>query len=57
MAKPSSMGGGGGGGGEVYMWKNLTSCSKFATNKLSSSCDRTACPKLSTSLEQAVNNL
>ena len=35
--------------------KNLTSCSKSA-NKPSTSCVRTACPKLSTSLEQAVNN-
>ena len=43
-----------------YMRKNLTSCSKSA-NKPSTSCVRTACPKLSTSLEQAViticNNL
>jgi hypothetical protein len=38
-----------------YTRKNLTSCSKSG-NK-SSSCVRTACPKLSTSLEQAVNNL
>jgi hypothetical protein len=36
--------------------KNLTSCSKSA-NKPSTSCVRTACPKLSTSLDQAVNNL
>jgi hypothetical protein len=36
--------------------KNLTSCGKSA-NKPSTSCVRTACPKLSTSLEQAVNNL
>ena len=38
--------------------KSLTSCSKSA-NKPSISCVRTACPKLSTSLEQAVkvNNL
>ena len=35
---------------------SLTSCSKSA-NKLSTSCVRTACPKLSTSLEQTVNNL
>ena len=28
-----------------------------SANKLSTSCVRTACPKLSTSLEQAVNNL
>jgi hypothetical protein len=38
-----------------YTRKNLTSCSKSA-NKPSTSCLRTACPKLSTSLEQAVNN-
>ena len=36
--------------------KNLTTCSKSA-NKSSTSCVRTACYKLSTSLEQAVNNL
>jgi hypothetical protein len=36
--------------------KNLTSCTKSA-NKPSTSCVRTACPKLSTSLEQAGNNL
>ena len=36
--------------------KNLTSCNKSA-NKPSTSCVRIACPKLSTSLEQAVNNL
>ena len=36
--------------------KNLTSCSKSAS-KSSTSCVRIACPKLSTSLEQAVNNL
>jgi hypothetical protein len=36
--------------------ENLTSCSKSA-NKSSTSCVRTACPKLSTSLEQTVNNL
>jgi hypothetical protein len=43
----------------VYRRKNLISCSKSA-NKPSTSCVRTACPKLSTSLEQAVkscNNL
>ena len=34
-----------------YTRKNLTSCSKSA-NKPSTSCVRTACPKLSTSLEQ-----
>jgi hypothetical protein len=34
-----------------YTRKNLTSCSKSA-NKPSTSCLRTACPKLSTSLEQ-----
>ena len=39
-----------------YTRKNLASCSKSA-NKPSTSCVRTACPKLSTSLEQAVNNL
>jgi hypothetical protein len=39
-----------------YTRKNLTSCSK-SVNKPSTSCVRTACPKLSTSLEQAVNNL
>jgi hypothetical protein len=39
----------------VYTRTNLTSCSKSA-NKPSTSCVRTACPKLSTSLEQAVNN-
>ena len=36
--------------------KNLTTCSKSA-NKPSTSCVHTACYKLSTSLEQAVNNL
>jgi hypothetical protein len=40
----------------LYRRKSLTSCSKSA-NKPSTSCLRTACPKLSTSLEQAVNNL
>ena len=39
-----------------YTRKNLTTCSKSA-NKPSTSCVRTACLKLSTSLEQAVNNL
>ena len=39
-----------------YTRKNLTSSSK-STNKLSTSCVRTACHKLSTSLEEAVNNL
>jgi hypothetical protein len=39
-----------------YTRKNLTSCSKSA-NKPSTSCVRTACPKLSTSLEQTINNL
>jgi hypothetical protein len=39
-----------------YTRKNLTSCSKSA-NKPSTSCVRTACWELSTSLEQAVNNL
>jgi hypothetical protein len=36
--------------------QNLTSCSKLVY-KPSTSCVRTACPKLSTSMEQAVNNL
>ena len=36
--------------------KNLTTCSKSA-NKPLTSCVRTTCYKLSTSLEQAVNNL
>jgi hypothetical protein len=40
----------------LYTRKILTSCNKSA-NKLSTSCVRTACPKLSTGLEQAVNNL
>ena len=39
-----------------YTRKNLTTCSKSA-NKPSTSCVRTGCYKLSTSLEQAVNNL
>ena len=39
-----------------YTRKNLTSCNKFV-NKPSTSCLRTACHKLSTSLEQAVNSL
>ena len=39
-----------------YIRKNLPSCNKFV-NKPSTSCLRTACRKLSTSLEQAVNNL
>jgi hypothetical protein len=39
-----------------YTRKNLASCSKSA-NKPSTSCVRTACPKLLTSMEQAVNNL
>ena len=39
-----------------YTRKNLTTCSK-STNKLSTSCVCTACYKLSTSLEQAVDNL
>jgi hypothetical protein len=41
----------------AYTCKNLTSRSK--SDKPSTSCVRTgtACPKLSTSLEQAVNNL
>ena len=40
----------------TYTRKNLIICSKSA-NKPSTSCVRTACYKLSTSLEQAVNNL
>ena len=36
--------------------QNLIACSKFA-NKPSRSCVRTACPKLSTSMQQAINNL
>ena len=40
----------------IYTRKNLTFCNKFV-NKPSTSCLRTACHKLSTSLEQAVNNL
>jgi hypothetical protein len=36
--------------------KPLISCSKSA-NKSLTSCVRTACPKLSTRLEQVVNNL
>ena len=39
-----------------YTRKNLTTCRKSA-NKPSTSFVRTACPKLSTSLEQAFNNL
>ena len=39
-----------------YTRKTLTICSKSA-NKPSTRCVRTACYKLSTSLEQAVNNL
>ena len=39
----------------IYTRKNLT-CGRFV-NKPSTSCLRTACHKLSTSLEQAVNNL
>ena len=38
-----------------YTCKSLTSCSKSA-KKLSTSCLRTACPKLSTSMEQLVNS-
>ena len=41
---------------KFYARKNLASCSK-STNKPSTSCVCTACPKLSTSLKQAVNNL
>jgi hypothetical protein len=40
----------------AHTCKNLTSCSKSA-NKPSTSCVRTACPKLSASLEQVVNNV
>jgi hypothetical protein len=39
-----------------YTRKNLASCNKFV-NKSSTCCLRTACRKLSTSLEQAVNDL
>ena len=39
-----------------YTRKNLTPCSTSA-NKPSTNCIRTFCPKLSTSLKQAVNNL
>jgi hypothetical protein len=39
-----------------FVRKYVTSCSKSA-NKWSTSCVRIACPKLSTSLEEAVNNL
>jgi hypothetical protein len=42
--------------GKFYMRKKLTSCNKFV-NKPSTTCLRTACHKLSTGLEQAVNNL
>ena len=38
-----------------YTCKNHTSCSK-SVNKPSTSCVRTACPKLSTGMEEAVNN-
>jgi hypothetical protein len=38
-----------------YRRKNLTPCK--SANKPSTICVRTACPKLSTSLKQAVNNL
>ena len=40
----------------IYTHKNLTTRSTSA-NKLLTSCVRTACYKLSTSLEQVVNNL
>ena len=40
----------------VYTRKNLTFCNKSA-NKPSTRCIRTACHKLSTRLEQLVNNL
>ena len=46
----------GGGAPPRYTRKNLTTCNKSA-NKPSKSCVRTACSKLSTSLEQVVNNL
>ena len=39
----------------MYTCKNLTTCSKSA-NKPLTSCVRTACYKLSTSLEQVVSN-
>ena len=39
-----------------YTRKNVTTCSKSA-NKLSKSCVRTACYKMSTNLEQAAYNL
>ena len=42
--------------GITYTRNNLTTCSKSA-NKPPTSCVRTACYKLSTSLEQAVKNL
>ena len=42
--------------GSRYTRKNLTTSNKSA-NKPSTSCVRTACSKLSTSLEQVVNNL
>ncbi len=38
------------------LFQHLTACSKSA-NKPSTSCVRTACPKLSISMQQAVNNL
>ena len=41
---------------DKYTRKNLRTCTRSA-NKPSTSCVRTACYKLSTSLEQAVNNL
>ena len=40
----------------TYTRKNLTTCIKSANNPLTS-CLGTACYKLSTSLEQVVNNL
>jgi hypothetical protein len=40
----------------LYTRKHFTSCSKSA-DKPSTSCVRTACPKLSTSLEQLVTSL
>ena len=40
----------------AYTLKSLTSCNKSA-NKLSTRCIRTACHKLSTGLEQLVDNL
>jgi hypothetical protein len=44
------------GGPLPYTRKNLTSCNKSA-NKPSTSCVRATCPKLPTSLEQAVTDI